>query len=122
MDITIKTRLDEGIYKSWGGGETVIEYRWTLGPRNLLAAIKTLAAHRISLSEGCGNIGCVVSWLEIGGTVIDDLILDAVLSDNAAWWRQQGHPPCAEFRSPMGNARHLIEGIKRGSHALPLPK
>lgn len=79
MAITIKTRLHDGIYKSDGGGEVRIKYKFATGPRNLLKAIKTLHEHRTNMVLGFGNIGCGVSWLEIDGQRIDWVDLEDVM-------------------------------------------
>jgi len=71
MTITIKTHLNNGIYKSSGGGEIRTHYEFTTGPRNLLKAIEQLSEHRSDMAHSYGNIGCGRSWLEIDGQAID---------------------------------------------------
>lgn len=63
--IVIKTALHSGIYKSDGGGETRIHYRWTIGPHNLMTAMETLTEHSDSMTRGYGNVGHSGSWIEI---------------------------------------------------------
>ena len=76
--IVIKTRLDDGIYKSHGGGEEVIQNTYHLGPINLLKAFRELDEIQSSNIRGYGSIGAGSSWIEIDGKEIQDywLFLD----------------------------------------------
>jgi len=67
QEIKIKTQLDEGIYKSDGGGQARTHYSWNIGPRNLMSAIEMLSEHSESMTRGYGNVGHCGSWLEIAG-------------------------------------------------------
>ena len=69
-NITMKTRLHDGIYKSEGGGEIQIIKQWKLGPRNLITAIEIMdkTHHQNRLSYG--DIGSGSTWLEINGRKI----------------------------------------------------
>jgi hypothetical protein len=68
--ITIKTHLHEGIYKSCGGGETREVASFNIGPRNLLIATKELQEKISSNQRSYGSIGMGRSWLEIDGVEI----------------------------------------------------
>jgi len=61
--ITIKTKLNDGIYPSHGGGKVVTHFEFTAGPRNLVKAIETLHSHREEMKRSFGNIGCGHSWM-----------------------------------------------------------
>lgn len=84
--ITIKTRLNSGIYQSSGGGETRTHYEFTTGPRNLLKAIRILGRHRKAMQNSYGNIGCGQSWLEIDGQNIHPYDLDEVERNDAEFY------------------------------------
>ena len=62
--IRIKTRLHEGIYRSQGGGQTVLVQEYGYGPRNLVRAYRELLRIRADNRRNYGNIGCGASWLE----------------------------------------------------------
>ena len=81
--ITIKTRLNNGIHKSDGGGETRTHYEFTTGPRNLLTAIEQLGEHRLDMERSFGNIGCGRTWLEIDGQEIHPYDLEEVVRNDA---------------------------------------
>ncbi len=65
--IEIKTALNDGIYKSDGGGETRTHHNWNVGPRNLMNAIEMLHDHSASMTRGYGNVGHGGSWIVICG-------------------------------------------------------
>lgn len=70
--ISIKTRLDKGIYRSCGGGETITHYQWPkTSARNLLLALRRLPDHRAYMIECYGNIGCGYSWIDVDGVQLD---------------------------------------------------
>lgn len=73
MRITIKTRLDEGIYESCGGGQVLTHYKWNIGPRNLIKAFKALREHSRLMTQSYGNIGHSGSWIEVNGTRVSGL-------------------------------------------------
>jgi hypothetical protein len=62
--IQIKTRLNEGIYRSSGGGQTCVVAEWRYGPRNLVKAWNALDRIRRETERNYGNIGCGRTWLE----------------------------------------------------------
>jgi len=64
--IEIRTRLDDGIYASEGGGETRTHYSAAAGPLNLLRLARKLGAHAAHMEVCYGNIGCGSSWIRIG--------------------------------------------------------
>ncbi len=70
--IEIKTRLHDGIYQSWGGGETRIVRKYNIGPRNLLKAIRETDDIIRSNMQAYGGIGAGETWLEIDGTDINE--------------------------------------------------
>lgn len=86
--ITLHTRLNDGIYKSQGGGQDIIVSSWICGPLNLLKALAALHAERQSNIRGYGNIGCGASWLEIDGEFLDataindEIEFEQVVRDN----------------------------------------
>lgn len=82
--ITIKTKLNSGIYQSEGGGEVRTHYSFNTNPRNLLKACKLLGEHKNSMKNGYGNIGCGRSWLEIDGQWIHQFDIEAVTSTKNA--------------------------------------
>lgn len=84
--IEIKTRLDDGIYRSQGGGETRTHFSWSTGPRNLLLALGQLREHRATMRQGYGSIGCGHSWLEVDGHLLDEV--DELADQTAAAGRQ----------------------------------
>ncbi|MFM6986614.1 MAG: hypothetical protein ACKOXG_10855 [Arenimonas sp.] len=112
MSIIIKTRLNAGIYKSCGGGETRVHYEWATGPRNLLKAIAKLGEHRKAMRDGYGNIGCGSSWMEIDGVEVDQFDLDEVYRDDAGMWTpaeiRQGY---AQITPRTDKAKALIERL-----------
>jgi len=71
--ISIKTRLNSGIYASQGGGQVKTHYTYTTGPRNLLKAIDQYWQHRKEMERSFGNIGCGASWIEVDGKQLHDL-------------------------------------------------
>lgn len=107
--ITIKTRLNSGIYKSNGGGETRTHYSYAVGPRNLLKAIDQLHAHRKEMRNGYGNIGCGMSWLEIDGVEVDDYELNEVEADDSKRYKD-----CmfVKIESRTDKARQLIARVQ----------
>lgn len=112
MTITIKTKLNSGIYKSCGGGEVRTHYEFSTGPRNLIKAIKTLAAHRDGMVRSYGNIGCGNSWLEIDSVRIHDYDLDEIVRDDAEAY---GHDaPTGLIKSHTEKARALLAEINAG--------
>ena len=82
--ITIKTRLDSGIYKSSGGGEIVTRHQWANGPRNLLVALLNLRETRADNESAYGNIGCGRTWLEIDGMAMEESWIDADMQSTRA--------------------------------------
>lgn len=113
MTITIKTHLNNGIYKSSGGGETRTHYEFTTGPRNLLKAIEQLGEHRSDMVRSYGNIGCGRSWLEIDGQAIHSYDLEEVARDDAEMF------PRSEYTHTMTKtrttkAKELIAEVKAG--------
>lgn len=104
MTITIKTRLDAGIYKSQGGGECRTHHTFATGPRNLLRAIRTLREHRREMEIGYGNIGCGGSWLEIDGVRIDDLDLECIALDESIF----KHPDGPRVKTATEKARDFL--------------
>ncbi len=70
--ILLVTRLDDGIYKSHGGGERQIVAKFNATPRGLIRAIDALGSERRQCERCYGNIGCGSSWLELDGVHIDD--------------------------------------------------
>lgn len=112
MTITIKTRLDSGIYKSSGGGETCTHYEFATGPRNLLKAIVTLGEHSKDMERGYGNIGCGRSWLEIDGQAIHRYDLEDVMRDDVEAY---GHDaPAGLIKSRTQKARELLAEVMAG--------
>lgn len=111
--ITINTRLDSGIYRSQGGGETVTHHTLTTGPRNLLRAIRLLADHRASMTRSYGNIGRGATWLEIDGVEIHDYDLDEVARDD-----REFADPYSSHREPTRTekAASLIEDARSGEY------
>jgi hypothetical protein len=99
MTITIKTHLNNGIYKSSGGGETRTHYEFTNGPRNLLKAIEQLGEHRTYMERCYGRIGCGRSWLEIDGQAIHPYDLEEVARDDAEMLS------CSEYTHTMTKTR-----------------
>ena len=112
MSIIIKTRLNAGIYKSCGGGETRVHHEWATGPRNLIKAIQKLEEHRKEMRDGYGNIGCGSSWMEIDGVEVDQFDLDEVYRDDADMWTpaeiRQGY---AQITPRTTKAKELIERL-----------
>ncbi len=81
--IVIKTKLDDGIYASCGGGRVKTHYTWkTAGPRNLLAACRKLKSHIRQMIISFGNMGCGSSWIEINGIVMDRHVVDDIIIAN----------------------------------------
>lgn len=113
MTITIKTRLNSGIYKSSGGGETRTHYEWATGPRNLMAALDTFFEHIESMERSYGNIGCGKSWMEIDGirVTIDN---DLMEGDDPKDFRD-----VYSFRQPKSRTqkcREFIEYVRSGEY------
>ena len=106
MTITIKTRLNDGIYKSSGGGETRTHYEWATGPRNLLKAAETLIEHRASMVRCYGNIGCGASWLEIDGVEIHQYDLESLYNPDLL--------PTGMTRTEQ--ARELLASVAAGTY------
>lgn len=112
MTITIKTKLDSGIYKSQGGGEVRTHYEFSTSPRNLLRAIALLAEHEAEMEKGYGNIGRGRSWLEIDGQQIHRYDLSEVGRDDAEAY---GHDaPAGLIKTRTQKARELIAEVKGG--------
>jgi hypothetical protein len=109
--IEIKTRLNSGIYKSDGGGETRVHYAYTTGPRNLIAAIQQLREHRADMVRCYGNIGCGSSWLEIDGQEIHGFDLEDVARDEAIELREYSH---IRRENRTAKARRLIAEVRAG--------
>jgi len=113
MTITIKTHLNNGIYKSSGGGETRTHYEFTTGPRNLLKAIRQLGKHRSDMVRSYGNIGCGRSWLEIDGQAIDSYDLEEVACDDAEMFPRSKFPH-RRMKTRTTKAKELIAEVKAG--------
>ncbi|MEY2335113.1 hypothetical protein AAE485_15065 (plasmid) [Acidithiobacillus ferriphilus] len=112
MTITIKTRLNSGIYRSSGGGETRTHYEFTTGPRNLLKAIDTLGEHRSAMVRSYGNIGCGQSWLEIDGQEIHPFDLEAIAREDAEMYsREYTH---YKLKTPTTKAMEMIAEVRTG--------
>lgn len=65
--IVLVTKLNEGIYKSDGGGQRQEVADWNIGPLNVMAAVRLLNQEIRDNRRNYGNIGCGESWLEING-------------------------------------------------------
>lgn len=111
--ITIKTKLNSGIYKSSGGGEVVTHYEYTAGPRNLLNAIEQLCQHRAEMTRSYGNIGCGRTWLEIDGQVIHPYDLDEVARDDQEFFKGSGCS-MASMKTRTEKARDLLAEVAAG--------
>ena len=111
MTITIKTKLDSGIYKSSGGGEVVTHYEFKTGPVNLCKAIGVLSSHRKAMIRGYGNIGCGHSWLEIDGQQIHDYDLQDVIEDDMAKFSKEN---MYLVKSCVEKAKDLIAEVADG--------
>ena len=79
--IEIRTRLNDGIYKSEGGGETRTHYSANAGPLNLLRLARKLGQHLDHMEVCYGNIGCGSSWLRIGDQRVGTFDLPETLLD-----------------------------------------
>jgi len=108
MTITIKTKLDSGIYASSGGGKITTHYKWATGPRNLVKAVKALDRHTKEMTQGFGNIGHCGSWIEIDGRRIDNYDLDSIRYPGDGYGYQRAE-------TATGNARDLIARAKVGA-------
>jgi hypothetical protein len=113
MAITIKTRLNSGIYKSEGGGETRVHYEFATGPRNLLKAIETLYSHRKSMERSYGDIGCGRSWLEIDGQEVRPYDLEEVVRDDAEAYGREASAGLIKSRTQK--ARDLLAEVAAGN-------
>lgn len=111
MTISLKTKLDSGIYKSSGGGEVVTHYEFKTGPANLCKAIRVLSSHRKSMVRGYGNIGCGRSWLEIDGHQIHDYDLQDVIEDDMA---KYGKENMSMVKSCVAKAKDLLAEVASG--------
>ena len=116
--ITIKTRLDAGIYASEGGGETRTVATYATGPRNLLRAIARRDEIAAANVRSYGNIGCGKTWIEIDGKPIDQDALDAVAREPdrtpEGWSNYSGGWYEA---SRTEKARDLIDDVATGEYA-----
>lgn len=115
MSITIKTRLNEGIYKSEGGGETRTHYEWATGPRNLAKAVDQFFKHRDETLRNYGNIGCGASWMEIDGKRIDRMDLNDLRNgDNPRDF--DATYPRQLIKSRTAKCREFIEYVRSGRY------
>ena len=112
--IKIKTCLSDGIYRSHGGGETIVHYAWKLGPRNLLKAIKTLADHAEHMENCYGSGGCGASWIEIAGV---ELGWQDIESINDAYDRTEWEHAHGWGQTPTQVATELINSLYNGQLA-----
>jgi len=112
MTITIKTKLDSGIYKSSGGGGIRTHHKFVSGPRNLLKAIETLSEHRKVMIAWYGNIGHVNSWLEIDGQAIHRYDLEYVMDNDFEGYAD--FAPKGVIKSRTQKARELLSEVKAG--------
>ncbi len=104
--ITIKTKLDDGIYASHGGGQIKTHYEFTAGPRNLVKAIETLHEHREEMKRGFGNIGCGHSWMEINGKQVNLYDMEDVMKDDAEAFGPNA--PASMIKTRTEKARELL--------------
>ena len=104
--ITIKTKLNDGIYASQGGGKIVTHHEFTAGPRNLVKAIETLHAHREEMKRGFGNIGRGHSWMEIDGKEVDQYEMEDVMRDDAEAFGPNA--PASMIKTRTEKARDLL--------------
>lgn len=112
MSITINTRLDYCICKSYGGGVTRTHYEFSTGPRNLLKAIEILKEHQESMLRRFGKRGCGRSWLEIDEEAICRYDLRVVIRDDAKVdGRDASFGP---IKSRTQKARELLADVKAG--------
>lgn len=113
MTITIKTHLNNGIYKSSGGGETRAHYEFTTGPRNLLKAIEQLGEHRSDMVSSYGSVGSGRSWLEIDGQAIHSYDLEEVALDEAEMFSRSEYTHTMT-KTRTTKAKELIAEVKAG--------
>jgi opacity protein-like surface antigen len=113
--VTIKTRLNNGINRSSGGGETRTHYEFTTGPRNLLTAIAQLGEHRSEMVSNYGNIGCGHSWLEIDGQEIHPSDLEEVARDDAEMFPRSEYD-LTTTKTPTDKARALIARVRANEY------
>lgn len=116
MSITIKTRLNDGIYKSSGGGQVRTHYEWATGPRNLLRAAETFHEHSREMVRAYGNIGCGQSWLEIDGQRVDTMDLGAIQVHDKEILGAE-YQFASRVQSPTDKARDLIKCVRSGEYA-----
>ena len=117
MTITIKTRLHDGIYKSCGGGEVRTHYEFSTGPRNLLKAIDTLAAHQTEMVASYGNIGCGGSWMEIDGIEIHAFDLQEIRRDDSEFFNGIDCSHISLIKSRTQKARELLAEVTAGTYS-----
>lgn len=78
--IELHTRLHEGIYPSYGGGQDRVVATYPATPRGLIRAIQHLQREREKNRVGYGTIGCGASWLVLpSGREVTVADIDAVM-------------------------------------------
>ncbi|WP_133178994.1 hypothetical protein [Shewanella decolorationis] len=113
--ITIKTKLNSGIYQSEGGGEVRTHYSFNTNPRNLLKACKLLGEHKNSMKNGYGNIGCGRSWLEVDDQCIHEFDINTVVRNDKEL--SDRFTPKSLIKSGTQKATELLEEISAGDYA-----
>lgn len=110
-EILVVRRLDNGIYRSEGGGQTSIYSRHDSSPRGLANAMRYHVRERDEAVSAYGNIGCGSGWVEVvpkGGKPGDGITFRDIAHVNPMWGDDIDTPPiAATFEWWQGQQRSL---------------